>query len=314
MKTIRGLIVLSLALSMPAMAAQAFELEHSKGLLQLDATPGQLATYDLAILDSLEALGIPVAGVPKSVYQGELAKYGSAPVIGTLFEPDYDALERLEPELIFAGRRSLPAIPKLQALAPTVAYNATGRPFMEDFRRDNLALARAFGKEDLAERAIEAVEKNVAALQQANQGKTAAFLFVINDNVIAHAPGDRFGYAYELTGLESVLPAKEASNAPAAPRPAPGSPEYRAAQAERARIITRVAQSDPDWLIILDRGAINNGEKTAARTLAAHPELSRTRAFEAGRVYYADPNGWYVMTGGLNNLKHITDDLLAHMK
>ncbi|MFA5663462.1 ABC transporter substrate-binding protein [Castellaniella sp.] len=314
MKRIVQSAALGLTLVLAAASAQAFQLEHHDGVLELDTAPGRLVSYDLGVLDTLDTLGIPVVGVPRSAYQGSLTQYNDAPLVGTLFEPDQDALRRLEPDLIFAGRRSLPAIPALKDLAPTVHYVDPDRPFLEALRSDTMALARAFGKEDQADEALLAIERNVHTLHEGNRGKTAAFLFVIQDNVIAHAPGDRFGYAYELTGLESVLPANEHGSAPAAPRPQPGSPEHKAAQAERARIIHAVAQADPDWLIVLDRGAINNGEKTAARTLSAHPELSQTRAFRNGHVYYADPNGWYVVTGGLSNLQQITDDLLATMK
>lgn len=40
----------------------------------------------------------------------------------------------------------------------------------------------------------------------------------------------------------------------------------------------------------------------------------RTRAFKEGRVHYVDPNGWYVTGGGLNNMKAITESLLAAMR
>lgn len=48
--------------------------------------------------------------------------------------------------------------------------------------------------------------------------------------------------------------------------------------------------------------------------LANHPVLSQTRAFKEDRVHYVDPNGWYVIGGGLNSLKAATDALLAVMK
>lgn len=89
-------------------------------------------------------------------------------------------------------------------------------------------MAKAFEKKYLAQEAINAVDDNVKALHDVNKGKTAAFLFMIKGNVMAHVPRDRFGYAYELAGLKSVLPAKD-SKAPVAPRLEAGSPEVKAA-------------------------------------------------------------------------------------
>lgn len=306
------LIGLCAALSLPVSAA-AFELVHTAGTIQRDTTPHQIVTFDLAVLDTLGALGVDVAGVPASTYRGTLSKFRNTPQAGTLFEPDFPAVRKLKPDLIFAGGRSQAAIPELEKLAPTATYTSNPSDFLDSFRRNNLALAQAFGKDAEANQEIEAIDSNVEALHDVNQGKTGAFLFIMRDNVIAHAPGDRFGYMHELTGLASVLPAKEPGTATGA-RPTPGSPEAKAAQLERAKTISTVAKAQPDWLVVLDRGAINDGEKTAAATLKNHPELSQTDAYKEGRVFYADPNSWYVVTGGLSNLKQITNDLLNAMQ
>ncbi|MEI2417886.1 ABC transporter substrate-binding protein [Orrella sp. JC864] len=292
--------------------ANAFELVHDEGTLKLPAVPETIVSFDLGVLDSLNALDIPVAGVPKSSYEGPLERFNSAPVVGTLFEPDFDTLKQIKPDLIVAGSRSRPAIPALSAIAPTVTLGADTNDFVATFKADNLALARAFGKQAQAEAALARIQENLDALHQANQGKTGAFLFVVKGNVMAHAPGDRFGYAYELAGLKPVLPARDPAAA-TAERPAPDSPQAKALAARRAAEIAAIAQAEPDWLIVLDRGAINGAEKTAAKTLAAHPDLSRTRAFREGRVYYAEPNPWYVVGTGLANLEAISDNMLKAM-
>ncbi|NLC36181.1 MAG: ABC transporter substrate-binding protein [Alcaligenaceae bacterium] len=204
-------------------------------------------------------------------------------------------------------------MPELSKLAPTVSFTSAPNAFLKSFRETNLALGQAFGKEEQARAALASIDKNLEALHQASQGKKGALLFSIRGNVIPHAPGDRFGYAYELTGLESVLPARDPNTA-AAPRPEPGSPEAKALAEQRAQAVSAVAAAEPDWLLVLDRGAINGGERTAADTLAAHPELSQTQAFKEGRVVYVDPNGWYIVGEGLNNMRTISASLLEAMQ
>lgn len=299
--------------ALPIAIAGAFELEHSAGTLKLDNAPERIVSFDLAVLDSMAALGIPAVGVPKSMYEGELAVYKDTKVVGTLFEPDYAALNEVKPDLIFSGRRSMPAVPELEKIAPTVHFTPDPFDFLGSFRQHNLALAEAFGQKEQAEKALKQIDENLEALHAANSGKTGALLFIVRGNIIAHAPGDRFGYAYELAGLKSVLPAKD-PNAAVAPRPEPGSPAAEAAAKERARVIAEVAQAEPDWLIVLDRSAINGAPRTAAETLAQHPQLSQTRAYKEGRVYYVDPNGWYIVGGGLNNMQKISERMLAAMK
>lgn len=313
MKPTAPLALLSFALLAATMPAAAFELQHSEGTLSLPQAPKAIVSFDPGVLDTLATLDVPVAGVPKSTYTGALARFQDTPVVGTLFEPDYRALNEIKPDLIISGRRSMPAVPELQKIAPTVSFTSDPVAFMKTFRESNLALGKAFGKEDQVASALAGIDQDIEALHRMNRGKTSALLFVVKDNVIPHAPGDRFGYAYELTGTESVLPAKD-PNAPTPPRPEPNSPEAKAAAQARAKIVADVAAAEPDWLIVLDRGAINNGERTAADTLARHPQLSQTRAYKEGRVHYVDPQAWYVVGTGLNNMQSITKALLADMK
>ncbi len=302
---------LGMALTFMTSASIAFEIEHNQGTLTLDQTPQRLVSFDLAHLDTLNALDIEVVGVPKSVYSGSLEAFNDAPVVGTLFEPDYETLAKQYPDLIIAGGRSAKAMPKLATVAPTIDFYYHPSRFLDSVKESSLAIGQAWGKKEQAQQAYDDLLTQVDALHAVNDEKTGAMLFIMKDNVIPHAPGDRFGYAYELTGLEAVLPAREPDEVDQ-PRPQPGTPE--AAAAKRAAEVSKIAEADPDWLIVLDRGAINNGEKTASKTLAAHPELSNTTAFQQGRVYYTNPNSWYVVTGGLNNLKAITADMIQAMQ
>lgn len=312
MKKISSLLVLSATLFATAPSA-AFELTHAEGNLSLPAAPAKVVTFDLGVLDTFNTLGIPVAGVPKSTYEGDLSKFKDTAVIGTLFEPDYDMLNQIKPDLIISSGRSQKAAPKLAGIAPTVAFTSDPYEFLSSFKSANLSIGKAFGKEAQAKAELDKVQRNVEELHHINKGKTGALLFTINGRLIAHAPGDRFGYSHELTGLTPVLPVKDA-NAPVQARPEAGSPEAKAAAAKQAQAITAIAKADPDWLIVLDRGAINGGKKTGAATLSAHPEISQTRAYKEGRVYYANPNGWYVIGSGLGNVQAITSDMLAVMK
>lgn len=304
---------LASAILLAATQVHAFELPHSEGVLDLPTAPRKIVTFDLASLDTLNTLGVPVIGVPKSTYEGKLAKFNDVTIVGTLFEPNFTTLEKIQPDLIIAGGRSNKALPELAKIAPAVSFDSDRTSFLESFKTTNLAIGRAFGKEAQAKQALAGIQKNLDELHRINQGKTGAFLFAINGNVMAHAPGDRFGYAYELAGLSSVLPAKD-PNAPAEPRAAAGSEEAKAQAARRAQVIESIAKANPDWLIVLDRGAINGGKKTAADTLAKHPHLSQTQAYKEGRVYYVDPNGWYIVGGGLDNMKSISERMLGAMK
>lgn len=313
MRTIRNTVTASIGLLGLAFSAHAFELPHQNGVLSLESTPQKVISFELAHLDTLNALGIEPVGVPQSVYGGALEKYNQSPVVGTLFEPDYEQVAALQPDLIIAGGRSAAAIPELQKIASTVSFNTDPGDFLNSVKSTTLALGQAWDKKEQAEELLNALEDNVKNLRDINQGKTGILLFTINGRLIPHAPGDRFGYVYELTGLDSVLPARRADELNQ-PRPQPDSPEAKAAARKNQQELSAIAQADPDWIIMLDRGAINDGEKTAQATLQAHPELGKTSAVQQGQVYYAEPNSWYIVTGGVDNLTRITADMQAAMQ
>lgn len=312
MKLLPKLLAAAAGLTLTA-TCLAFELQHADGTLSLEQQPRRIVSFDLGHLDTLNTLGIDVVGVPRSVYSGTLARFSDAPVMGTLFEPDYEALEQQTPDLIIAGRRSLPAMSKLDAIAPTISFAHDDAHFMQSVEASVNAIGQAWERQAQAQSALDELRQAVDGLRSINQGKTGALLFIINDHVIPHAPGDRFGYVHELAGLAPVLPARLPEEL-GQPRPKAGTPEAEAAARKRADEVASIAAADPDWLVILDRGAINDGEKTAAGTLARHPALSQTRAVKEGKVYYAEPNAWYVVTGGVSNLTAIVRDMTAAMR
>lgn len=143
------LISLCAALCLTA-PVTAFELHHSEGTVELPSIATHIATFDLAVLDTLNTLDVSVSGVPHSTYEGDLARFADTTVVGTLFEPDYSELEKLKPDLIFAGGRSQNAIPQLENIAPVATFNSDPTAFLDSFHRNNLALAQAFDKEPQA--------------------------------------------------------------------------------------------------------------------------------------------------------------------
>src|SRR5918998_5723993 len=69
-------------------------VEHAQGTTELEGTPQKVFTFDYAALSVLDALEVPVAGVPQENLPEELASYAGDDVvnIGTLFEPDYETV------------------------------------------------------------------------------------------------------------------------------------------------------------------------------------------------------------------------------
>ena len=66
-----------------------------------------VAVFDSAAVDTLDKLGIKLAGLPSNLYLRELSHLkDGATVVGDIFEPDLEALSALAPDLIILGGRS----------------------------------------------------------------------------------------------------------------------------------------------------------------------------------------------------------------
>lgn len=295
-----------------AHAAYPLTVRHVQGNLTLTEAPKRVAVFDLATLDTLDALGVEVAGVPqlsgpaylKKKYDGQ--EYAR---VGTLFEPDYAVLEVLKPDLIIIAGRSRGTYEKLSAIAPTLDLSIAADSFVEGIRGNLRLLGKVFEREQQAERLDGELQQALAAVQDKSRGLSSLTLFTVNDNLALHAPGERFGMLSEVLGTRSVVEPVEALARQA--RPEPDSPEARALrERQQARLQAALAQQ-PDWLIVLDRGAATGGEGKAAQTLGNHAGVAAATAWRQGKVFYLDPATWYIATGGYQGLLKTLKDFSA---
>jgi len=292
---------------LPATYAADVKIVHKQGQTVLSSVPKTVVVYDLAVLDTLRALGVEPAGVPGSRLPAYLADFEAARYkkVGTLFEPDYEALQALKPDLIIVGGRSSAAYDKLKNIAPTLDLGTGTDHFVNDVIDNVLTLGRIFDKQEQANAVAARVRTTTDALRAAAKPHgTSLLLFTVNGNIMPVEPRSRFGIVYEFVGMPAVVkPLTEAEQAAAAgPRPEPGTPEALARSKALGQRLTQAASANPDWIFVLDRGAATGGKGSAAQDLAAHAAISNTPAWKAGRVFYLDPPTWYLVGGGVTAL------------
>src|SRR5690554_2935854 len=81
--------LLSAATALIAQAATV-SVTHAGGQTAVPPNPQKTVVLDLALLDVMDALKVPVAGVPDGRFSGALSHYGQDSVtkVGSMFEPD----------------------------------------------------------------------------------------------------------------------------------------------------------------------------------------------------------------------------------
>ncbi|TKT69699.1 siderophore ABC transporter substrate-binding protein [Aquamicrobium sp. LC103] len=282
-------------LAAPAQAA-TITVTHAQGGTELPENPRKVLVFDLASLDTLDALGVEVGGVPSGNLPAYLSKYASDDIakVGSLFEPDFEAVNAAEPDLIIVGGRSSPKYAELSRLAPTIDMTLDQSDYLGSMKKNVETLARIFGKEEEAAKRLAALDEAVAGLRKSG-GEAGSVLVILTTGgrMSAHGPGSRFGVVYADFGLKPAAEGLDTGNHGQAI-----SNEF-------------ILETNPDWLFVVDRDAAIGREGQAARQLLDNELVAQTTAWKNDQVVYLDPASWYLVGGGLtaigNSVKQISD-------
>ena len=283
-------LALASSMSLGVMAATTPQA-HKAGAAQAEAVstvaaPERPVVYDLATLDTMQALGIPVAGVPKAQFPAYMAGYGDAKytVAGTLFQPDYEALSQIKPDLIIVGGRSAAKQDVLSKIAPTLDFSVKPATMLQDMERNITQIADMYGKQEQGKALVARIKSEVAELNQlAAQAQPGVLLMAINERIMPQAPGARFGFLFDVLGAKSQLTAKDI--------PARGGPAFT---------FDDLAKLQPEWIYVIDRNtgvgaAAGGGEIIPSTKVFDNDKVKSTPAGQKGQIVFLDPKGWYLM-------------------
>ncbi|UYO56311.1 siderophore ABC transporter substrate-binding protein [Rhodopseudomonas palustris] len=284
------MIAMLAAFALPALAsAETIEIQTAQGMVRVQAKPSRVAVFDMAALDTLDLLGVKAAGVPDRVFLPELKSAAAGgEVVGTLFEPNLEALSALDPDLIILGGRSSPKEKFTSRIAPTIDMTIDGQELVRDAEARLQAYGRLFGREQTAEQEKQKFNAAIVAARDAAKGKGRALIVMTNGpKISAFGLGSRFGWIHSTLQIE-----------PAVTTMVP-SIHGEAVSFEFVR------KADPDWLIVVDRAmAIGAGDNQARATL--DNELVRdTKAWKSGRVIYLPSADLYIAGGGIQAMTRV---------
>jgi len=71
-----------------------------------------------------------------------------------------------------------------------------------------------------------------------------------------------------------------------------------------------IAKANPDYLFIVDRNAAVLG-KVANKDEMENPLVKQTHAFKNNKIFYLDPNVWFISGGGLTSVRLMVQDIEA---
>ncbi|AIL32175.1 siderophore ABC transporter substrate-binding protein [Basilea psittacipulmonis] len=270
-------------------SADTLTINTARGEVSLKTPIQTVAVFDLATADTLQALDVPIAGLPERTFTKYLAPlHAHAKSVGTVFEPNLEALAELNPDLIIVASRSSSKLSEVQKVSQSIDLTDKGADLLSDARNRIHTLGKIFQKEAQAQKLDDQLSQLIDETRAAVKDKGKTLMVMVNGNKLStFGPKSRFGWIFNNLG---ITPADN-DNVDAT-HGQPISNEY-------------IQKVNPDWLIVLDRSAAIGEEGQAAAQTLNNPLVASTTAWKKGQVIYLD-GASYVASGGYTQ---ITQDL-----
>ena len=267
---------LMLVLLLSAMSAYAqesgtaIELKDFTGrAVTLSAQPQRVAALSASIAEAWLEAGGSLTGATEDAFE-QLALGEDVQVIGTIKEPNAEALLSLAPDLVLITDDIASHASLLETLdAVGIASYAVSLDTLEDYIRAMTDFTRLTGREDLYEQNVTAVQQEtgqlLGRLPEGETAPTALFLRAFSSGVKVKARDHVVCDILEDAGASNV---------------AAGNPALEELSLEA------IVAADPEYIFVVTMGS--DEEKALAAfdsLLASNPAWGMLSAVQEGRVY-----------------------------
>lgn len=271
-------------------AGPAQTLSSKAGSIEIPKTLHRIAVLDTNTLNTIQELGgseLVVAlpkgtPLPKALDQFKDDKFID---VGTLVEPNLEKIASSQPELILMGGRMEKVLAQIKQIAPTYFVDVNYNDHYNSFKAQTLSIAEMIGKKPQAEQQLNKLEQDIATLKTKTTGKTALVILVNNNKISAYGPGSRFGHIHDLYGF------------------VPADPSIKVGLHGMSISHEFIAEKNPDYLFVIDRGAAITETQNNAKTVLDNNIVKTTNAFKNGHIVYLDSSNWYLMNDSLGGMR-----------
>jgi iron complex transport system substrate-binding protein len=268
-------------------------IEHIKGTVTVAADVKKAVVLDYGILDIIDALGIDVEiATAVSSLPAYLSKFENASSVGSLKEPDLEAIFEFEPDVIFISGRQQDYYDQLLEIAPTIYVETNGDTYLDDVKTNIGYVAQIFSKENEAEEAINKLNSLVEEVQAitAESNEKVLILLTNDGSVSVYGSGSRFGMIHDILGAKAADENIESST-----HGQSVNFEY-------------IADKNPDIILVIDRTLVVGGTNTANAVLD-NDLVNGTNAAINNRIVSLNPDIWYLSGGGITSTSQMIIDV-----
>lgn len=270
--------------------ALTVEITDVHGTVTVPVNPKNVVALDNRTFETLSDWGIELAAVPKGVMPADSAYVNDESVqdIGNHREPNLELIAAVDPELVIIGQRFASYYEDIKTLVPNAAVidlnfdvseeaDAPGESLVNGLKNSTIALGQIFDKNEEAEKLVADFDKAIEDAKSAYNGTDTVMSVVVSGgNIGFSAPGSGrvWGPMYEIFGWTPALEIGSSSS------------NHQGDDVS----VEAIAQSNPDWLFVLDRDAATSSAADAVPAqdvIDNSPALQNITAVTEGRIVYA---------------------------
>ncbi len=269
-----------------AVESSTLTVEDNHGTQEISLPVERVAATDNRSFEVLSDWGVELVAAPVQLVPFTVEGYkndDSIMDIGSHREPNLEVLTAAEPDLIVNGQRfrsHYEDITKLNPDAAIVEFEPReGEPLDQELKRHVTELGKIFEKEGEADQLVadfeDAIERAKAAY---NPEQTVMAVNVSGGEIgyIAPSVGRTFGPIFDLLGLTPALDVADSTD------------NHQGDDIS----VEAIAESNPDWLLVLDRDGGTNTRSTdeytpAQNVIEENAALQNVTAIQESRVEFA---------------------------
>lgn len=291
------LALISCFLFTPLALAKSILVSHPMGETLLETKPQRVVVLGMDTLDILNHLGIRPVGLVKAPIPTYLSHYNSDDFVsvGSLFEPDFEAIYNLKPDLIIVSNRSSESFDKLSQIAPSVLYMPDPLNYWQSTQDAWRMLGKIFERESDIETIITEQSNQIDRISTVvkNHNFNAMVVMKSGDNISTFGPESRYRLVFDTFGFKpAMMNEKKGRHGDLI------SYEY-------------ILTTDPDFVLYLDRDMAIKRGSAKKQDFSSHPIMKKLSAFKDKRILSLRSEAWYVSASGIQANQMVIDDVSA---
>ncbi|WP_454084746.1 siderophore ABC transporter substrate-binding protein [Georgenia sp. Marseille-Q6866] len=259
------------------------EVVDNNGTQTIPTPPQSVVATDNRTFETLAAWDVELSAAAVALMPDTLSYVQDESIIdlGNHREPNLEAVVAAEPDLIINGQRFADYHDDFVSLAPEAVVleldPREGEPFTDELKRQTTVLGEIFGKQAEAEQLNADLDAAIERAREAYDSADTVMAVITSGGEIGYsAPGTgrTLGPVFDVLGLTPALEVPEASE------------DHQGDDIS----VEAIADSNPDWILVMDRDAAVAADdpeySPAAEVLEASEALTGVTAVQEDQLVY----------------------------